>query len=313
MSQRKKAHTGNAGLFIVGTAIYLGLLMLFAYQTWQFVDWLFPSDQVLMKLLTVLCFDVMALFWACVDMFYRFASKGARTLVRWAWGISFFLSLIASIFYLVIESMFRFRVELTQQTVNIGYGITIFALTLNILFLTFWLYQEWGARHPREDEYQEEDEPEVKMVPARMSPQMDIQAIVNHAVTQALQAQSTTGSSLPVTNAPMPVQSIQHLAPANDRGWNPLGFLFGNNRSNAPDQAPVQHPAPSQLPIDSNALLAAIQFLQTQQAALQQGQVSNAQPFSPTPEPVSQQFGVPEGYGPLAAAPEEASHNGHRQ
>lgn len=155
--QQKRKHTGGMGLYLIGGGIYIGLLLLFGFQTWQFVDWLFPNDQLLMKILTVLCFDVMALFWACADLFYRFASRGARSLVRWAWAISFLLSLLASIFYLVIESMFRFQVTITQTTVNIGYGVTIFALTLNILFLTFWLYLEWAARHPQQDEYAEID------------------------------------------------------------------------------------------------------------------------------------------------------------
>ncbi len=153
--QQKRKHTGGMGLYLIGGGIYIGLLILFGFQTWQFVDWLFPNDQLLMKILTVLCFDVMALFWACADLFYRFASRGARSLVRWAWAISFLLSLLASIFYLVIESMFRFQVTITQTTVNIGYGVTIFALTLNILFLTFWLYLEWAARHPYQDEYED--------------------------------------------------------------------------------------------------------------------------------------------------------------
>jgi len=153
----RRRHTGNAGLYIVGAAIYVGLLLLFAWQTWAFVDWLFPSDQMLMKLLTVLCFDVMALFWACVDLFNKFGSRGARTLVRWAWAISFILSLLASIFYLTISSMFRFHLQINQQTVDVGYGVTIAALTLNILFLTFWLYAEWAARHPQNDEYESEE------------------------------------------------------------------------------------------------------------------------------------------------------------
>src|SRR5205814_99846 len=65
-------------------------------------------------------------------------------------------SLLASIFYLVISSMFRFQIPITQQLVNIGYGITIGALTLNILFLTFWLYHEWSVRHPHPEEFLDE-------------------------------------------------------------------------------------------------------------------------------------------------------------
>lgn len=233
---KKRKHTGNTGLFLIGSAIYLGLLILFAWQTWSFVDWLFPSDQVLMKLLTVLCFDIMALFWACVDLFYRFASRGARTLVRWSWAISFILSLLASIFYLVIESMFRFQLTITQQTVNIGYGITIGALTLNILFLTFFLYLEWLSRHPHQDEFEDEDEqvtapatptpqpvpaptPQpVAPQPAPIAPSLninDIAALI--AAMQAMQAPSVT-QPLPPISQPLPasddlyddlVQSVQ--------------------------------------------------------------------------------------------------------
>jgi hypothetical protein len=182
-------------LFLIGAAIYLGLLILFAWQTWSFVDWLFPSDQVLMKILTVLCFDIMALFWACVDLFYRFASRGARSLVRWAWAVSFILSLLASIFYLVIESMFRFQITISQQTVNTGYGITIGALTLNILFLTFFLYLEWLARHPHNDEFVDDDD------------QQPVQAPVPAPVSQPAPAPQSAG--LTISDVVQVVKSMQ--------------------------------------------------------------------------------------------------------
>lgn len=146
--RQKRQHTGNDALFIILATVYVSVLILFGSQTWLFVSWLFPDTQLAMKLLTVLCFDVMALLWACVDLMYQFASKGARTVVRWAWAISFVLSLLASIFYLVLESMFRFSVTPTPEMVNTGYGITIFAITLTVIFLTWFLYLEWAIRHP---------------------------------------------------------------------------------------------------------------------------------------------------------------------
>lgn len=158
----QKKHTGNGGLFIIASVIYAGLLILFLYQTWSFVNWLFPDDQSLMKMLTVLCFDVMALVWAIIDLFYMAASKASKTLVRWAWAISFIQSLLASIFYLVISSMFRFQITITPVYVNTGYGIVIFALTLQILFLTFWLYIEWNTRHPHQDAYLVDTEPLIE-------------------------------------------------------------------------------------------------------------------------------------------------------
>lgn len=145
----KTVHTGNNALFIIMAGVYVGVLILFGVQTWLFVDWLFPADQLFMKLMTVLCFDVMSFLWAVVDLFYDFASVAAKRLVQWAWGISFLLSLTASIFYLSLESMFRFHVTVTADMVNTGYGVVIFAVTLTVVFLTAWLYIEWDTRHPQ--------------------------------------------------------------------------------------------------------------------------------------------------------------------
>lgn len=156
----KKHHSGTSILSVVLSLLYLGLLVLFGYQTWMFVSWLFPDDQFLMKLLTLISFDVLSLLWACTDLFWKFADREARTLVRSAWALTFFLSLAASILYLVIESMFRFQVPISPITVDIGYGVSIFALTANILFLTFFLYKEYRARHPEDFEEDEELTPD---------------------------------------------------------------------------------------------------------------------------------------------------------
>lgn len=150
---RRYDHTGGDSLFIIMATIYIGVLLLFASQTWFFVNWLFPGSQILMKLLTVLCFDIMAFLWACVDLFYRFASRGAKTVVRFAWAISFLLSLLASIFYLILESMLRFNVEITEDMINIGYGVTIISVSLTVIFVTWFLYLEWSVRHPLELDY----------------------------------------------------------------------------------------------------------------------------------------------------------------
>lgn len=131
---------------IIAGAIYVGLLLYFGWQTWEFVDWLFPAEQLAMKCLTLLSFDIMAFLWACIDLFDRRKGDKASTLVRWAWGVSFVFSLLASILYLVIANMLRFDVTVSPETVDAGEAITIFALTLNILFLTFWLYGKLEAR-----------------------------------------------------------------------------------------------------------------------------------------------------------------------
>lgn len=145
-------HTGGNGLFLIGLVFYIGALILFATQTWSLVNWLFPSDNFQVKLLTVLSFDVMSIFWSCVDLFYRFASRTAHNLVRWAWAVTFLLSFVASVLNMCLEWMFRYQTT-SDSLVKEGYGISIFAVTINILFLTFFFYLEWKIRHPLNYEY----------------------------------------------------------------------------------------------------------------------------------------------------------------
>jgi hypothetical protein len=153
-STRPAAHTGNSALFIILALAYLGLLILFGIQTWLFVDWLFPSDQLLMKILTVISFDFMAVLWASLESFYIFVDRASHSLVKWAWGFTFLLSLIASVLYMVLQSMFRFHIGVSQDLINLAYGITITALVFNIICITFFIRHEWMIRHPRLYEYE---------------------------------------------------------------------------------------------------------------------------------------------------------------
>lgn len=133
--------------------VYIGLLILFGFQTWQFINFLFPDDQLTMKVLTIISFDIMALLWGVADLYYAFASKGAKTAVRAAWVITFILSLVASILYLAIQSLFRFHVDVSQTMINWGYIVSLFALTFNIIILMLFIYLEYSARHPHQDEF----------------------------------------------------------------------------------------------------------------------------------------------------------------
>lgn len=127
--------------------------MLFGWQTWQLVNFLFPAEDIFMMLLTLLSFDIMAAFWTIVHSFYSFHSRGAKQWVTAGWVITFFLSFVASVLYLSIRSFFRFHLTISTDTVNFGYGVSIFALTFNILVLMAWLLLEWKAVHPHLDAF----------------------------------------------------------------------------------------------------------------------------------------------------------------
>lgn len=167
VQQRKIGHTGGS-LFYLGALIYVSLLILFAYQTGAFVTWLFPSDQILFRILTVVCFDGLSLFWALVDLFYRYATRVTRDLVRWAWGISFLLSLIASVLYLIIESMFRMTIAINATWLDVGYGVVITAIVFQIIMLTFFFYIEWIIRHPRQYEFIEWTQEEANQITTKI-------------------------------------------------------------------------------------------------------------------------------------------------
>jgi hypothetical protein len=159
--QVQRKHS-NIGLFVVISLAYIALLLLFGWQTWQFVNFLFPDDQLLMKLLTVFSFDVMALIWGCAHIFYSFAHPYAKNAVAWGWGVTNVLSLVATILYMVIQSMFRFHVTITTDVVNFGYGVTIAALVFNIGMIATFLYMEIATRFPNDDEFEYVDEPKKK-------------------------------------------------------------------------------------------------------------------------------------------------------
>lgn len=164
MSQQKKATTGGP-LFYVGALIYIGFLILFAWQTILFVNWLFPDDQIEFRILMATCFDGMSLFWSLLDLFYHFATKATRTITRWGWGISFLLSLLATVFYLILSSVFRFHLVLGQDQVNIGYAITAVAVVFQVVMLTFFFYIEIVTRHPHQDEYISDANVQVTVLP----------------------------------------------------------------------------------------------------------------------------------------------------
>lgn len=199
---RPVAHTGGHGLFIIGAVLYLAFVGLFLWQTAEFVNWLFPDDQIIYRVITVTTFDVMALLWASIDTFYRFATRASHGLVKWAWTISFIASMVASIFYMVLQSMTRLDFTPDATYVNIGYGIVILVTVLQILFLTFFIRQEWMARHPKMQDYEYDALPPVQVQPIAAPVQPKVltrprQSIDTRPVKQLPRARKFTPRTLP--------------------------------------------------------------------------------------------------------------------
>lgn len=141
---------GNVAFLIILGVVYLGFVMLFMWQTTEFVSWLFPDVQGIYRIIAVVTFDGMAIAWAVIDTFYFFSSKGMKTLVQWGWGVSFVASLVASVFYMMLQVASRLSEQPDLNWMYVGDGLVIGMTVLQILLITFFLRGEYFSRFTTE-------------------------------------------------------------------------------------------------------------------------------------------------------------------
>jgi hypothetical protein len=93
-----------------------------------------------------------------------------------------------------MESMFRFNIEPTPAMINIGYGIVILAVTMQLTFTTAWIYIEWSARHPLGVHEEEEAPSPTPPTPPPPPPTADDDDRIKilETVTQSLAELSTS-------------------------------------------------------------------------------------------------------------------------
>src|SRR2546421_12761935 len=92
----RKKKAGNLFVPLVLGGAFVTFVVVFAFQTWFLVDWLFPSTNLFMKIGTVGSFDVMSIVWAAADTFYTFFRWRSKHIVQAMWGITFTLATVAS-------------------------------------------------------------------------------------------------------------------------------------------------------------------------------------------------------------------------
>lgn len=141
----------NDKIFGFISFLYLGILLYFGFQTYYFVNWLFPQDNLLVKIATIVTFDGMAFVWSVACTFYRFHSKNARWWVTVGWFGTFLLSCGATICYYTVENLFRFKLEPSQDMITWGYVLTLLAVLFNILVFVRYFQLEWSHMHPHMD------------------------------------------------------------------------------------------------------------------------------------------------------------------
>ncbi len=151
--QVTRKHT-SPGLFGLVILIFLALLGLFAWQTMLFVQIIFPDQDLVMKILTVFSVDGMGFVWSCLHTFYKFAHPSSKTSVRWGWAITYLLSILLSISYMILTYMLHFNHVTDPATIETGIGASIGALIFNLAMLSIFLFYEISTRYPNRDEYE---------------------------------------------------------------------------------------------------------------------------------------------------------------
>jgi len=143
-------------------AAFVTFIIVFAFQTWFLVDWLFPSTNLFMKVGTVGSFDVMSIIWAAADTFYEFYRWRSKHIVQAMWGITFTLATVCSIIQLYLASSTRLDFKLDPNIIHLSYALVILSLVGNLIALTFVFKIEWAASHPsrvvEDDEVQDEED-----------------------------------------------------------------------------------------------------------------------------------------------------------
>lgn len=144
----------NVTLFGIVVVVQVGLLALFAAQTWLFVNILYPDDLLVMRILTVFSVDGMALVWACLMWFYRFAHPHAKSVAKAGKWVDYGLSALVSVTYMVMTFTFRYYHVTDLTWVQVGSVVSIIALIFNVVMVFVFLDKEIGTRWPAEDEFE---------------------------------------------------------------------------------------------------------------------------------------------------------------
>jgi hypothetical protein len=117
---------------------------LFAWQTWEFVNFLLPTENWLMKYLAVANFDVMSITWFMAELFLRkYLTNGAKTAMIIAGGNDFVLSTIATVIQLTIVASLRFDTAINPVAVYVAYGTIVLALVVNIITFIIVIKSQW--------------------------------------------------------------------------------------------------------------------------------------------------------------------------
>jgi hypothetical protein len=141
----------GAGWWIhkIGIVVYVIVIVAFAVQTLDLVNWLFPADNQFMKVVTVFVADGCALGWAMTEMFYRFRLRRSKHLAFGMWVVTFILSTAATVIQMYLSSTHNIPHSIDPGIITVAYGLVILAFVVNIIAITVIIRMEHEAGQPQ--------------------------------------------------------------------------------------------------------------------------------------------------------------------
>lgn len=133
---------------LIGCIIYGAVIIAYAFQTLELVNWLFPADNWFMKVVTVFVCDGCATGYAMAEMFYRFRLRRSKQLTFGMWILTFVLSTVATIIQMYLSSTHTIPHAIDPGVVTVAYGLIIVAFVINIIAITVIIRMEYGASQP---------------------------------------------------------------------------------------------------------------------------------------------------------------------
>jgi hypothetical protein len=129
-------------MIILMSVLATSAIVVFAWQTWEFVNWLLPSEQWLIKMLAVANFDIMSLVWILADLFLPL-EPNAKVTAAIAGGIDFFFSTVATVLELTVVAAIRFNQDIWPPYIYIAYAVIALTLVVNLVSFILVIRIQW--------------------------------------------------------------------------------------------------------------------------------------------------------------------------
>jgi hypothetical protein len=133
---------------VIVSIAYAVIIVAYGWQTFELVNWLFPPDNLFMKIVTMFVCDGCATGYAMGEMFYRFRLRRSKHLTFGMWIVTFALSTAATMIQMYLSSTHNIPHQIDPGIIILAYGLVILAFVVNILAITVIVRMEYNAAQP---------------------------------------------------------------------------------------------------------------------------------------------------------------------